>query len=546
MADMTPQKVVMRADELFRNEERANAESQWELISEFMTPNQSGIFLGEDAKGDKKTNRLFDSTAIQAVHDLAAAFQGTVTNPATRWSNIRFKNDFLNNDLDATRWLEEVNRLIHQQFNESNLDTQLGKSYQSYVSLGNMSMMLEPKNDENGQFNGLKFTSMHQAEVVWSENLSGNVDVLYRRFKLTARKMAERFNTKDLPDEVKVDMKESPEKEHMVYHCIFPREKSKVKLDLNGLGPGKNRPYASMIVHRNSHTILEESGYYEFPAFVGRWGTMPGEVYGRGPAHIALPDVRTLNEQRRKYLVALDRMVNPPLKAIQRSILGNLDLRPGKVTTVRNIQGVEPFNFNINLQAAFGGMEEVKQGIQKIFFLDKLILPPRTETGEMTAFEVNARIEQMQRVLGPTLSRLNTEFLTPLITRTFKMLLRAGQLPQLPDSLLEAGVDVEIVYINQLAKAQQFDDIQSIQQWVQSVAMLGQIKPEAVDYINVDGIVKHVAKIQNIPEIAVTDDKQVQQIREQRQQMQAQAQMLEAANKAADTASKAGADLGDL
>jgi len=265
---------------------------------------------------------------------------------------------------------------------------------------------------------------------------------------------------------------------------------------------------------------------------------MPGEVYGRGPSHIALPEVRTLNEQRRKYLIALDRMVNPPLKANQRSVLGNLDLRPGKVTMVRDMRSIEPFDFNINLQAAFAGMEESKALIDKIFFLDKLILPPRTETGEMTAYEVNARIEQMQRVLGPTLSRLNSEFLTPLIARAFKMLLRAGALPEMPDILKESGVDIEIVFINQLAKAQQYDDIQNIQQWVQSVALLAQIKPEAIDHIDADGIVKHIAKIQNIPEIAITDDKAVREAREQRAQQQQAAMMLEATNKAADTASK--------
>jgi hypothetical protein len=202
------------------------------------------------------------------------------------------------------------------------------------------------------------------------------------------------------------------------------------------------------------------------------------------------------------------------------------------------MRSIEPFNFNINLQAAFAGMEESKALITKIFFLDKLILPPRTETGEMTAFEVSARIEQMQRVLGPTLSRLNSEFLTPLIARAFKMLLRAGALPEMPDVLKERGVDIEIVFINQLAKAQQFDDIQNIQQWVQSVALLAQIKPEAIDHIDADGIVKHIAKIQNIPEVAITDDKAIREAREQRAQQQQAAMMLEATNKAADTASK--------
>ena len=182
--------------------------------------------------------------------------------------------------------------------------------------------------------------------------------------------------------------------------------------------------------------------------------------------------------------------------------------------------------------------EDLQSSIRSIFFLDKLLLPPRTETGEMTAFEVNQRIEQMNRVLGPVLSRVNHELLNPLVVRAFKLMLRSGTLPEIPELLKERGIDIEIVFVNQLARAQQIQDVTTIQQWLQFVGGLAQMKPEAIDLISVDGAIKHVAKIMGVPEVAVENDDVVQQIRQQRAEQQQQAQALESATKVADSASK--------
>lgn len=540
MSDSKARQIAVLADKLFQSVERSNQETQWSLISEFVLPSQSGIFLGQNTPGEKKTRRLFDSTAIQANHDLAAAVHSTLTNPATQWSRMRFRDDDLNNDASAVRWLEDANRKLHLAFNESNFDTQVSKNYQAFTSLGTMALFHEEADHDDGPgFNGFNFQAWHLSEVAFAENKFGIVDTVYRKFRLTAKQAFERWDAK-VSDEILKCLEKDPFKEFHFIHCIEPRDKKEVRLNEFGLATAKERPFASYYVDPKRGELLEESGYYEFPVYVTRWQTMPGEIYGRGPGHIALPEIRTLNKHIEIDLQFRAKAANPPILATQKAILGALDLRPGQLSIVRDPSGIRELVPQARADVTQIAVQDSRNQIKANFFIDKLMLPPRTETGEMTAFEIAQRMEQMQKVLGPTLSRLNNELLTPLIVRSFRMLLRGGALSELPPILEERGVDVEISFVNQLARSQQIEDVTNIQSWVQNLALLAQVKPEVVDYINADGIAKHTAKIQAVPEIAVTDDDQVEQIRQQRAQAQQQQQALEAGVQVADINSKIG------
>jgi hypothetical protein len=543
MSDEFVKSLVQRSNSAFRSTERNNQDQLWTLIAEYMLPNQSGIFLGAEAPGEKKTRRLFDSTAIQANHDLAAAVHATLTNPATQWSRLRYKDDSLNNNADAVAWLQDTNRRIHESLNESNFDTQASKNYQAFTSLGTMALFQEQSDPEMSGFSGFKFNAWHLSEVSFSEGLDGKVDTVFRKFKMTARQALERWGNKVSEDLQRV-AEDKPDKEIEFLHVILPRKPEQVKLNDAGLAPPKSRPFASYYIERKADSIVEESGYYEFPCYITRWQTMPGEIYGRGPGHIALPDVRTLNKVKELGLHAINKAINPPILANQRGILGALDLRPNQLTVVKDINGIREMVPQARYDVTNFAVTDLRDSIKNIFFLDKLLLPPRTETGEMTAFEVQQRAEQMQRVFGPTLSRLNSEFLTPLIIRSFKMMLRGGALAQLPPILQEQGISVDIAFVNPLARSQQIEDVGSIQQWVQNIGGLAQMKPEVLDYIDADGIAKHTAKILNVPEMAITDDEVVQQQRQQRAEQQAQQQQLETGIGMADIASKIGGGQG--
>lgn len=100
--------------------------------------------------------------------------------------------------------------------------------------------------------------------------------------------------------------------------------------------------------------------------------------------------------------------------------------------------------------------------------------------------------------------------------------------------------DIEIEYVSPLAKAQRSTDVQSLLRMVELTQPLSQIDPSVMDYVDMDGLVKHLIKVLSIPAVAVRGDEQVAQLRQQRQEAQqqqaeamAQQQQMEAMGKAA-------------
>ncbi len=541
---LTTQELIQVSDQLFTSTERNNNVILWNELSEYLLNNQSGIFLGASSgstesnlsrsPGTKRTQRVFSSVGMQAAQDLAAAFQGTLTNPATTWSTIRLVADDLNNNGEVVKWIEDCNKRMHRKFSDSNLYNELGKAYQSFVVLANLAIL-----QETGDENQFIFTSVHLSQLAWAENKDGMVDMVCRKFTYSAKQCYERWGDKCHETILKAYEKE-PNREFDFLHCIYPRDKKDIKLNKMGLADGKHRPIASIYIDVTNNLEVENEGYYELPIFSARWGLMPGERYGRGPGHLALPDVKTLNTLTQRGLETRALQVRPPVLANNRDIIGPLDFKPGALNIVNNHSGFKEFVTQANTPAEHQEKQDLKDSIRSIFFLDKLLLPPRTETGEMTAFEVSQRVEQMQRVLGPVLSRLNQELLSPLIVRSFKAMLRNGEFLETPQLLLERGIDIDITFVNQLARAQQIQDVNVIQQWVQSVMMIAQAKPEILDNLNADGIAKHIARVLGVPEVAIQNDDVMEKDRAVRQQQQQAAMGLAAAQQGSEVAKNLG------
>jgi len=122
-------------------------------------------------------------------------------------------------------------------------------------------------------------------------------------------------------------------------------------------------------------------------------------------------------------------------------------------------------------------------------------------------------------VLGPVLSRLSSELLQPLISRSFGLLLRSGVLPPAPESL--QGQDIDIEYVSPLAKAQKLTDLQSMLRGFEVMMQVAEIAP-VMDYLDTDKLVKYLVEVTGIPARVVRSDQEVAEMREEQQAQQAQ------------------------
>src|SRR3990172_12703598 len=532
MSEYAVEVLTRRFDRLFNSVERRNAESIWLDLATYLLPVQATGTEGNMNPGAQKSPHLKNSTGVQAAFDLAATIHSTLTNPATKWSRYRFSDKTVR-DPDADHWLEDTTTRIHNAYVESNFSNEVSRAYSMYPTLGTMVLMHDEKPPgPSGEFRGFVFKAWSLFEVACAESLYGFVDTIVFRFKLTARQAFQRWG-KELPETITRAYVEDPEKEFEFYHGIFPRPDKDIKINTTGHAAGKNRPYASVYIARKDQQIVEEDGYYEFPAYVVRWATSPGELYGYGPGHIAIHDVKTLNKVIEMTLKSYAYAIGPMILAEQKAVFSSLDRRPFSVSIVKDISRIKTLESGARLDLANFEIEQLKNDIKHTFFLDKLFLPDRKETGEMTAYEIATRTQQLQQVIGPTLGRLDTEFLNPLSKRSFNMMLRGNALLPRPASLSEGG-DINVEYVNALARAQKIEDVTALNQWTQDLTMLAQLNGEVVDNLNVDTAARIIAERRGVPLTAIQDEKVMQKIRQQRAQQQQQAMALEAGVQKAD------------
>jgi len=172
-------------------------------------------------------------------------------------------------------------------------------------------------------------------------------------------------------------------------------------------------------------------------------------------------------------------------------------------------------------------MAEVRERINQSFFVD-LFLMMSQQDDVRTATEVVIRNEEKLLVLGPVLTRVQTEVLDPVIDRVFAIMVRNNLLPLPPPDL--EGVDLKVEYISMLAQAQQSVGASSIERLVNTAASMGGNGfPGVLDIVDEDAVLSEYAAILGVSSRLIRDPEVVAGIRQARAQAQQQQQMMEAA-----------------
>jgi|TARA_B110000977_G_scaffold198054_2_gene282046 hypothetical protein len=528
--NVTPESIIKRYDRL--KSDRVNWDQMWEELATYLMPGKID-FISTTTRGTKRAAEVYDSTAIHALQILSASLHGSLTSPSTKWFGLRFREDELNENKDAKDWLEKCSKGIFQEFGKSNFSTEVAEAYQDLAGFGTSCLQFDVKT-KDAQFDGFNFRACHLAEVVISESEEGRIDTVFRKLKLTARQAHQKFGD-DCGEKSMKALKTDPDKEFEYIQAVIPRE---LKGEPAMVAPPNMRPYACYYVSVIDKKICKESGYYELPYMVPRWGKTTGDVYGFGPGCVARPDIKTLNESRKLAMKAWEKSIDPPLMAMQNGILGKIDMRPSSVTYVRDMNGLAPISNQTNWSADQLMLGDVRGSVRRIFFSDQLEL---NEGPQMTATEVQVRYELMQRLLGPTLGRLQSEFLNPIVERAFYSMLRGNALPQMPQVLQDAGGDLDIEYVGPLARSQKMDEVTSIQRAVDGIMQLAQVNPEVLDIVDVDKAGRTISDRLGAPADILRGDEQVADMRQSRQQQQQQQaemdmgqQQLEGATQAAN------------
>ena len=165
--------------------DRGTWEDHWQEILDYVMPRKADVVFVR-VKGDKRTEVLFDSTAITANNLLAASLQGTLTSPSLQWFHLKIRDDEINQDRDVKLWLEDTAKRMYAVFNKTNFTTEVHEIYLSNYTIGKECLCVK-EGKQGYDIDSIHFKTMNISEFYIGENVSGYKDCIDRRDKLTAR-----------------------------------------------------------------------------------------------------------------------------------------------------------------------------------------------------------------------------------------------------------------------------------------------------------------------------------------------------------------------
>lgn len=519
--------------------QRGTWESNWQELTNLVLPNEAD-FNTERSRGGKRTTHVYDSTGIHANEMLAAGLHGMLTNPASNWFSLRIKDDQNNlaDSSEAKQWLEDTTNVILSEIAAPSVafSSHIHEYYLSLCSIGTACIFIgDPVNRE-----GVSFRAIHIEEIFIAENADGIIDTVFRSFEMTVRQIVQKWGEKSLsPRIAKMYEKKDYDKQVQLLHCVYPRE------DMDkGKKAATMLPVASVYIDEKDKHVLAEGGFDEMPYMVSRWSKAVGEVFGRSPAMTALPDIKMLQEIMKTTIKAAQKVVDPPLLVPDDGVLGPVRTIPGGLNYYRASSGarIEPLQTGANIGLSYDMMNDLRERIRTMFFLDQLQFQgaPR-----MTATEVVERTERTLRLLGPTLGRLQSEFLGPMIERIYGVLSRSGRLPEPPESIAEQELKIE--YVSPLARAQRQSETQGIMRTLEFIGPIAGMDPQAAQVVKGADTVRHIAELNGVPPMLLKSDEELlaeakaqQEAQAAQQQMMQGAQVMDMMQKGANVAKTAG------
>jgi hypothetical protein len=167
--------------------QRQTWETHWQDVSDYMMPRKADV-TKKRSQGDKRSELIFDSSPLHAVELLSASLHGMLTNPATPWFSLKFKQSDLIDEDAANEWLEDATDKMYEAFNRSNFQQEIFELYHDLITFGTASMYIEEDEEDV-----VRFSTRHIGEIYISESNKGKVDTVFRKFKLTARACIQQF-----------------------------------------------------------------------------------------------------------------------------------------------------------------------------------------------------------------------------------------------------------------------------------------------------------------------------------------------------------------
>lgn len=512
--------------------ERSTFAAHCEEVAELILPTSRNTFYYQNynTPGQKKTQQQVDATGALALHRFCAIADSLVTPRNMKWHGLQ-GDDYVMKDRQSRLWFEGTTSTLFKQRYDSNANfaAQNYNNWQSTGAFGNATMYVD-KFDHRwaGGGRGLRYKAVPFGETYYGENHQGKVDRMIRWFRMTAYQAVQKFGIDWLPETLWAPLQQDSQTTYNFLHCVRPRDDDYDPEALDHRGMRFSSFYMSV---EGNCLMAPEGGYHKFPYSVSRYDQAPGEVYGRGPAMLVLPALKTLNAQKITFLKAGHRAADPVLLMADDGVVG-MSMRPG----AQNKGGVTPDGKLLvhtlpvgDIQISIEMMQEERGIVDDVFLVS--LFKVLSEHPNMTATQVIELVNEKGMLVAPTLGRQHTEYVGGLVERELDLLADMRMLEPMPPRLREAMGAYEVTDTSPLSLAARAGEAAGFLRTVEQVRELVNITqdPSYLDRFDFDTATPELARINKVPERWMADNDMVAAKRKARADQQAKAEQVQAA-----------------
>lgn len=524
-----------KAESILRQHEALESERQpwdslWQDLADVVHPRRNQITQRQPI-GPADRSRLHinnDGTAMRANQTLASGQSARITPMGARWFVLRPPPSLQGNPIAETYFQRATETLVAS-LGTSNFYNRAHECYLDRGAFGISALECTAGADARG----LHFRSYPVGSFSIAQNSQDEVDVIHRTYIQTPAQLAESFGYDNLPPEIRArydDAATRYARTENVIHSIFPRGADRDPRAQDA----RNKPFASIHLHKATGTILLESGYDELPTAVSRWSTWGESPYGWAPAYQALPEAGQLDflEQMQDTLAevaAFPRILYPA------GMKNEIDFSACGLTAFDPNAAALPQEWLHNGRYDIGEARAAikRRAIEAAFHVELFNAISQLDPSA-TATQISAIVAESRELFHPIYSNMVREFLTPILRRSFALLLRQGIIPPPPPAIVQTDdlsaflEEPAVEYVSAMALALEQSQLGNLNEILAVLSPLAALDPSILDFLNPETVGAHFARTRGLPAILLRTPAQLAALTQARAQQAQAAQAMQA------------------
>lgn len=523
MADSNAKELIKRGDRMFS---RSSILTLWQEIGDQFYPERAEFTVDRMGRQTGLADHLFATDPVLMRRDLGNAFSSMLRPRGREWFKLD-TTEKLKKEAGVADFLDMASGVMRRAIYDrpARFVRATKEADHDFAAFGNAVISVEADMTSAT----LRYRAYHLRDCAWAENHDGVVDNLVRNIVMEPRQVEQKFSMPG--DVIHQKIREACAKDKAVTctirHHMMP---SADYAYVTKKGKPK-KPYVSIYVDKENCQVIRETEVDDFLYVVPRWAMVSGSPYALSPAAIvALPDARMMQALARIIQEAGEKSIDPPMKATEEAVRGEINLFAGGITWVdreydeRLGPSIEPILLGKDAGLGIHMFDRIQMVLQNAWYLSKLTLP---QQGAKTAFETAQLVEEFIRGAVPLFEPAETEYNLPLLDLTASLLIKVGAFgdpkTEFPQAL--RGKELTFSFSNPLQDAAEKAKVLQYQTVVQLFGMGVQIEPAIKASLDMDEAFRDAVNGTGAPATWLVDEKEAEETAEGIQKAQ-QAQEL--------------------